>query len=190
MAWHAPLWSDNCLPFRFQVCLLLSWASANEAVGNMKLFNNHSDPKSSPRFIKGIFWFPRFFLRTPPPPPRRGPRELIRKPRPLAVIRNRRLSTLSLNNALLDPLRSVQFKVKKLLNQTTPQDSVARQHPGRCWYSFTTILHGAVDVMPCPWPWPSHFGERRRVIHHARRRPHHLLLTTTIPYHAMSTAAT
>ena len=35
----------------------------------------------------------------------RGTRELIRKPRPLVVIRNRRLNGV----ALLDPLRSVQF---------------------------------------------------------------------------------
>ena len=38
-------------------------------------------------------------------PSRRGARELITKPRPLAVIRNRRLNSV----ALLDPLRSVQF---------------------------------------------------------------------------------
>ena len=40
------------------------------------------------------------------PPSRRGARELMRKPRPLAVIRNRRLNSV----ALLVPLRSVQFR--------------------------------------------------------------------------------
>ena len=39
------------------------------------------------------------------PPSRRGARELITKPRPLAVIRNRRLNSV----ALLVQLRSVQF---------------------------------------------------------------------------------
>ena len=42
---------------------------------------------------------------TTPRPSRRGARELITKPRPLAVIRNRRLNSV----ALLVALRSVQF---------------------------------------------------------------------------------
>ena len=41
------------------------------------------------------------------PPSRRGAWELITKPRPLAVIRNRRLNSV----ALLVPLRSVQFSL-------------------------------------------------------------------------------
>ena len=78
-----PLWSDNAqyqfsLTFRFQVRLLLSWTSADEAVGNMQLFNNHLVPLRSvqfssdhsgsrglSRFIKGIHWATGLFLRTP-----------------------------------------------------------------------------------------------------------------------------
>ena len=54
--------------------------------------------RRSPRFIKGIYWEAGtgLFLRTPS---QRGARELMRKPRPLAVN----------NVALLAPLRSVQF---------------------------------------------------------------------------------
>ena len=71
-------------------------ADANEVVGNMKLFNNQSSSSGLLRFIKGIYWATSSFLRTPS---RRGARELIRKPRPLAVN----------SVALLDPLRSLFF---------------------------------------------------------------------------------
>ena len=64
----------------------------------MKLFNNHSGSRGLPRFIKEIYWATSLFLRTPFT---EGVRELIRKPRPLAVN----------NVALLVPLRSVQFSL-------------------------------------------------------------------------------
>ena len=48
-----------------QARLLLSWTSVTEAVGNMKLFNNHSGSRGLPRFIKGIYWATGLFLRTP-----------------------------------------------------------------------------------------------------------------------------
>ena len=44
---------------------LFSWTGANEAVGNMKLFNNHSGSRGLPRFTKGIYWATGLFLRTP-----------------------------------------------------------------------------------------------------------------------------
>ena len=68
----------------------------------MKLFNIHSGSRGLPRFIKGMDWATGLFLRTPS---RRGARELVKKPHPLAVNRNRRLN----NVALLVPLRSAQF---------------------------------------------------------------------------------
>ena len=73
----------------------------------MKLFNNHSGLRGLPRFAEGIYWATGLSLT-------RGARELIIKPRPLAVIRNRRLNSV----ALLVPLRSVQFS------------SVHTSHPG------------------------------------------------------------
>ena len=87
----------------------------------MKLFNNHSGLRGLPRFAEGIYWATGLSLTTPFT---EGARELMTKPRPLAVIRNRRLnsvallaplsyvqfSSVQLNSvALLAPLRSVQF---------------------------------------------------------------------------------
>ena len=59
----------------------------------MKLFNNHSGFKRSPLLYKGNLLGDRFISEAPS---RRGARELIRKPRPLAVIRNRRLNSVAL----------------------------------------------------------------------------------------------
>ena len=78
----------------------------------MKLFNIHSGSRGLPRFIKGMDWATGLFLRTPS---RRGARELVKKPHPLAVNRNRRLN----NVALLVPLRSAQFSSVSFLFANT-----------------------------------------------------------------------
>ena len=36
--------------------LRLRRTSANEAIGNMELFNNHSGLRCLPHFIKGLYW--------------------------------------------------------------------------------------------------------------------------------------
>ena len=87
---------------------------ANEAVGNVKAFHNHvhSGLRGLPRFAEGICWATGLPLTTPFTEGRLGVNE---KPRPLAVIRNRRLNSV----ALLVPLRSVQFSsVQKLTHRT------------------------------------------------------------------------
>ena len=68
----------------------------------MKLFNNHSGLRGLPRFAEGIYWATGSSLTTPFA---EGCPGANNKPRPLAVIRNRRLNSV----ALLVPLRSVQF---------------------------------------------------------------------------------
>ena len=44
-----------------------SWTSANGAVGNVKLFNNHSARglRGLPRFVEGIYWATSLSLTTP-----------------------------------------------------------------------------------------------------------------------------
>ena len=71
------------------------------------------------------------------PPSRRGARELIRKPRPLAVIRNRRLNSV----ALLVPLRSVQFSAFRTSECTT------RMHTDTVHHQHHTTLHTMVPLM-------------------------------------------
>ncbi len=102
----------RCSSVRLQNTRLLSiWTGANEAVGNMKLFNNHSGLRGLPRFAEGIYWATGSSL-TPFTEGCAGvTRELMTKPRPLAVIRNRRLNSV----ALLVPLHSVQFSSVQFL---------------------------------------------------------------------------
>ena len=63
------------------------------------------------------------------------------KPRPLAVIRNRRLNSV----ALLDPLRSVQFS-------PIGEDPAAHGH----WCAFTDLYHTIpYHVHMCVSYWPT-----------------------------------
>ena len=78
-------------PFRFQVCLLLSWSTENEAVGNMKLFNNRSGSRGLPVLSRDFTGRP-VYVRTLSS---RRCAEVMRKPRPLAV-----------NNVVDGPFRS------------------------------------------------------------------------------------
>ena len=52
------------LPNRY-TRLLSSWTGANGAVGNMKLFNNHSGLRGLSRFAEGIDWATGLSLTTP-----------------------------------------------------------------------------------------------------------------------------
>ena len=45
--------------------LLLIWTGANEAVGNVKLFNNHSGLRGLPCLTEGIYWATGLSLTTP-----------------------------------------------------------------------------------------------------------------------------
>ena len=71
----------------------------------MKSFNNHSGLRGLPCLAEGICWATGLSLTTPFT---EGRLELMTKPRPLAVIRNRRLNSV----APLVPLRSVQFALR------------------------------------------------------------------------------
>ena len=82
--------------------LLSIWTGANGAVGNMKLFNNHSGLRGLSCLAEGIYWATGLSRTTPFTEGRI-------KPRPLAVIRNRRLNSV----ALLAPLRSVQYAYER-----------------------------------------------------------------------------
>ena len=106
----------------------------------MKLFNNHSGLRGLPRFAEGIYWATGLSLTTRAPftegcpgvndkasPPGRHQEQAPKqrctfrptsfssvqsiKPRPLSVIRNRRLNSV----ALLVPLRSDQFSTPFVL---------------------------------------------------------------------------
>jgi hypothetical protein len=53
-------------PVRLRNTRLLSiWTGANEAVGNMKLFNNHSGLRGLPCLAEGIYWATGLSLTTP-----------------------------------------------------------------------------------------------------------------------------
>ena len=56
----------RCSSVRLTNTRLLSiWTGANEAVGNMKLFNNHSGLRDLPCFAQGIYWATGLSLTTP-----------------------------------------------------------------------------------------------------------------------------
>ena len=56
----------RCSSVRLQNTRLLSiWTDANEAVGNVKLFNNHSGVRGLPCFAEGIYWATGLSLTTP-----------------------------------------------------------------------------------------------------------------------------
>ena len=56
----------RCSSVRLQNTRLLSiWTGANEAVGNMKLFNNHSGLRGLLCFAEGIYWATGLSLTTP-----------------------------------------------------------------------------------------------------------------------------
>ena len=100
--------------------------SRTSAVGNVKLFNNHSGSRGLPSFIKGIYWATGLFLRTPFT---EGCAGANKKASPPGRHRNRRVK----NAALLDPLRSVQFvcSVSRLVTtvQAMPSHVLAEGKP-------------------------------------------------------------
>ena len=56
----------RCSSVRLRNTRLLSiWTGANEAVGNMKLFNNHSGSRGLPCLAEGIYWATGLSLTTP-----------------------------------------------------------------------------------------------------------------------------
>ena len=56
----------RCSSVRLQNTRLLSiWTGANEAVGNMKLFNNHSGLRGLPCLAEGIYWATGLSRTTP-----------------------------------------------------------------------------------------------------------------------------
>ena len=75
----------------------------------------------------------------PRPPSRRGARGLITKPRPLAVIRNRRPKSV----ALLVPLRSVQFS-STMPYHTNQSEPNSHHIVGRCLTSEMTRKQGSI----------------------------------------------
>ena len=96
--------------------------------------NRDSGLRGLPRFAEGIYWAPGLSLTTPftegsvtdiyhtiPYHTIPGARELITKPHPLAVIRNRRLNSVALLN--LAPLRSVQFSSDSILPAVSKETS-------------------------------------------------------------------
>ena len=104
MVWYIGMVWQMSVVARLQ---LFSWTGANEAVGNVKLFNvnNLSGSGGLPHFTKGIYWTTCLFLRTPFA---EGCAGANKKASPPGRHRNRRLNSV----APLDPLRSVQFSSK------------------------------------------------------------------------------
>ena len=86
------------------ISLVSIWTGANEAVGNMKLFNvnNHSGLRGLPCFAEGIYWATGLSLTTPFTEVCPGANN---KASPPDRHQEQRLNSV----ALLDPLRSVQF---------------------------------------------------------------------------------